>query len=454
VGVAPAEIRGPRGIRLSKRVLAFASDERLVAEVRRGNDSAFEVVYERHSRPVLSFCRHMLGSREEGEEALQHTFLAAWSDLQRNERPINLRPWLYAIARNRCLSLLRGRHPEPAELHEQPSTAGLAEEVSRRADLRALLGDLRELPEEQRAALVLSELGGFSHADIAEVIERDEADVKAVVFRARQKLADWRAARETPCEEIREQIASLTGNALRRRSLRRHLETCPGCRGFRDEVRAQRGMLAVILPVAPTLGLKPGVLAAIGLGGGGTAGVLGAATVAKVAAVAVTVGAATAGGERLLDREQGRAVPEVTPRSSPVHSPAAPLPTPGNSGRGAREAEAPKVNRDVRERGRSQSRRQQSGGGASNLAPPDTPVRARGNPPALGRLKQGKPPPPAGSKGHSGGSTKVKEHGPAKLAPPKLPKAKEPKPQSPGRAGRPPAGRRPPPASASSRSPA
>ena len=111
----------------------------------------------------------MLGSREEAEEAVQHTFAAAWTDLQHNERPIRLKPWLYTIARNRCaLDAAGATRAGSRDLEDTVADGGpRRSEVAQRADLRALLADLRELPEEQRAALVLSELGGFSHADIA-----------------------------------------------------------------------------------------------------------------------------------------------------------------------------------------------------------------------------------------------------------------------------------------------
>src|SRR5215208_1946437 len=102
----------------SKRLLALAGDERLVQQIRRGNELAFEVAFERHGSGILAFCRHMLGSREEAEDAVQHTFAAAYRDLQRDEREINLKPWLYTIARNRCLSMLRARREEPSEAPE------------------------------------------------------------------------------------------------------------------------------------------------------------------------------------------------------------------------------------------------------------------------------------------------------------------------------------------------
>jgi RNA polymerase sigma factor (sigma-70 family) len=88
-------------------MFALVSDQRLVELVRSGNETAFEVAFERHAPGLLSFCRHILGSREDAEDALQQVFVAAYRDLLRDRREIALKPWLYAIARNRCLSSLR-----------------------------------------------------------------------------------------------------------------------------------------------------------------------------------------------------------------------------------------------------------------------------------------------------------------------------------------------------------
>jgi RNA polymerase sigma factor (sigma-70 family) len=309
----------------SKRLLALAGDERLVEQIRRGNELAFEIVFERHGGPILGFCRHMLGSREEAEDAVQHTFAAAFHDLQRGgERQITLKPWLYTIARNRCLSLLRARREQPAELEELP-TEGLAEQVERRAELRELLGDVRELPEEQRAALLLAEAADLSHAEVAGVLGCEVARVKALVFRARSGLIERREARATPCADIREQLANLRRGSLRRSELRHHLRHCTGCSEYREEIRRQRQMLAVALPVAPSLGLKSSVLSAAGIGGGaaaaaggGAAGVaaaggggvalvgsVGSAAVAKVALVAVLVGSGAVAGEAAVERVSG-----------------------------------------------------------------------------------------------------------------------------------------------------
>ena len=87
VGNSAALRRFPRAT-----LLRVASDERLVELVRGGSEAAFEAIYDRHHRGILAFCRHMLASPEEGEDALQHTFMAAYRHLMAGEADIHLRP--------------------------------------------------------------------------------------------------------------------------------------------------------------------------------------------------------------------------------------------------------------------------------------------------------------------------------------------------------------------------
>jgi RNA polymerase sigma factor (sigma-70 family) len=270
--------RSARGVQLprSPRILAALGDDRLVEQVRRGNDAAFEAIFDRYHRGILSFARHMLSSAEEAEDVVQHTFAQAYDSMRRGDRELKLKAWLYTIARNRSLSVLRARREQAAELEELP-TAGLSDAVLQRAELRDLLSDLRQLPEDQRAALVLSEMGDLSHAEIATVVGCEDTKVKSLVFQARSSLLETRKARETPCHEIREHLATASGGELRRGPLRRHLKHCGGCSEFRDDVRRQRAMLAAALPVVPSLALKKGALAAAGVGGGATAAGGGAA---------------------------------------------------------------------------------------------------------------------------------------------------------------------------------
>jgi RNA polymerase sigma factor (sigma-70 family) len=285
-------------IRRPGRLLRLASDERLVALVRRGDEGAFEALYDRHHRPILGFCRHMLGTREEAEDAVQHTFLAAFRDIAGSTKPIDLRPWLFAIARNRCLSLLRARREQVALELAQPTSDSVGATVERREDVRELLGDIALLPEDQRAALLLAELGALDHAGIASVLGCPRERVKALVFQARSSLAASREARATPCEQIRVELATASGATLRRGPLRRHLRACEGCRVFKDEVAAQRKLLALALPVVPGVALKASVLGAVGVHGGASgvgAGAVGAGT-GVTASAASGAGGATLSG--------------------------------------------------------------------------------------------------------------------------------------------------------------
>ncbi|MGI8512379.1 MAG: RNA polymerase sigma factor [Solirubrobacteraceae bacterium] len=102
-------LRAGRALGPPRLVLRAAGDERLIARIRAGDDRAFEILFERYERPLLSFCRHMLGRREEAEDAVQQAFMSAFAALRRSERDINVRPWLFTIARNQCLSMLRAR---------------------------------------------------------------------------------------------------------------------------------------------------------------------------------------------------------------------------------------------------------------------------------------------------------------------------------------------------------
>jgi RNA polymerase sigma factor (sigma-70 family) len=293
---------GWRTRRSTARPAVGVDDYRLVDRVRAGDDTAFEAIYDRYAPGLLAFCRQLLAGRDEAEDALQNSFGSAYSMLRANDNDVELRPWLYTIARNRCLSLLRARRrdvsldgaPEPGS-----GADGLADVVQRRADLRELLEDLRRLPDDQREALVLFEFGGLPHDEIASVLGVRRPKVKALVFQAREGLMRGRRARELPCIEMREQLATLGGRVPSRSMLRRHVDRCPSCALFEAEVGRQRAGLALILPVLPTAGLKAIVLGSA-LGGGGAAAVAGGGVGAGGGAAVAGGGVGAGGGAATL----------------------------------------------------------------------------------------------------------------------------------------------------------
>src|SRR6201996_7641497 len=109
--VSALKYSGGAGLHGRSPLLRLQSDERLVSMIRRGNTGAFEVLVARYQSRLLSFCRHMLGSREDAEDVLQEAFASAYNAIMADNRPINVRPWLYRIARNRCLNHLRRAQP-------------------------------------------------------------------------------------------------------------------------------------------------------------------------------------------------------------------------------------------------------------------------------------------------------------------------------------------------------
>ncbi len=267
---ATAIMPGFRHRKARKRV-EDETDDRLIARVQSGDDAAFEAIYDRYARGVFAFCVHMLGSREAGEDALQMTFVSAYRAIRSGGKTIALQPWLYTIARNRCLSDLRGRHgaldlDELAIDKQDPND--VADQVHRREKLRETLEDMQRLPADQRAALVLLELGDHSHKEIASVLGVRSDKVKALVFQARQGLMRGRRARDYPCSEVHERLATLQGKVPPRSMTRAHIDRCPSCAAFEAEVLRQRAALALILPLALSGELKASVLGSA-LGGGG-----------------------------------------------------------------------------------------------------------------------------------------------------------------------------------------
>src|SRR5688500_5736602 len=114
-------LRAPAGInRLghSPALLRLRSDEQLVALFRAGSDEAFRVIHDRYRQRLFSYVRQMLGScsRQDAEDVLQDVFVRAYGALRTDGRPLLLRAWLYRVAHNRCVDVMRRPAPAPADL--------------------------------------------------------------------------------------------------------------------------------------------------------------------------------------------------------------------------------------------------------------------------------------------------------------------------------------------------
>src|SRR5947199_2500853 len=237
-------LRYSGGIGLQGRspLLRLQSDERLISYTRRGNQAAFEVLVSRYQGRLLAFCRHLLGSREDAEDVLQEVFAAAFNALLADERPINVRPWLYRIARNRSLNHLRRAQAigvDSMDIHFSEHGASTADKVQQREQFRMLVGDIQGLPETQRTALILREMDALSYEQISEAMETTVPGVKSLLVRARISLAEAAEARQLTCPEVRLELGEVA-EGLRRRPgslVRRHLKGCTRCSSFDGELK-------------------------------------------------------------------------------------------------------------------------------------------------------------------------------------------------------------------------
>jgi RNA polymerase sigma factor (sigma-70 family) len=246
----------------------------------------------------LAFCRHLLGSREDAEDVLQEVFSAAFNALLDDDRPINVRPWLYRIARNRSLNHLRRIQAvgvDSMDIHLFDHGATTADKVHEREEFRLLVGDIQGLPETQRTALVLREMDALSYEQIAEAMETTVPSVKSLLVRARVSLAEAAQARMLTCEDVRLELGEVA-EGLRRRPgplVRRHLRTCERCSMFKSQLGDTSKALAALLPIgfAPLALLRKLAIIHLGHSAGAGSSASGAGAASQAAAVGSTAAA-------------------------------------------------------------------------------------------------------------------------------------------------------------------
>jgi RNA polymerase sigma factor (sigma-70 family) len=276
-------------------LLKLQGDAKLIAMTRSGNPGAFETIVDRYQGRLLGFCRQMLGSTEDAEDVLQEVFVNAYKAMLRDEREINLRPWLYRIARNRCLNHLRkptADAQESMDMVPAVEASSTAEKVHNREEFRQLLVDVKKLPETQRSALLLREMDALSYEEIAAAMDTTVPSVKSLLVRARISLAEASQARLLTCGEVRVELSE-AAEGLRKVSspVRRHVRECDECSDFRSQVRSNEKALAALFPVGGLFALKSFIASKLGFGSAGGAGSAGAAGAGAAAGGAAGAGA-------------------------------------------------------------------------------------------------------------------------------------------------------------------
>jgi RNA polymerase sigma factor (sigma-70 family) len=180
-GLASRLVLGP--------ALRTQPDRRLVALVRQGYETAFEEIVRRYAKPLGRYAAAIVGPHS--EDVTQDAFSKALLALRRDDAEIELRPWLFRIVRNTALNDLRDSPPSPEVLAEALACgADPAEELERREDLADLMRRLQALPAEQRAAIVMRELEGLGHEEIAAALGLSGGAARQAIYRARRALRD------------------------------------------------------------------------------------------------------------------------------------------------------------------------------------------------------------------------------------------------------------------------
>src|SRR3954463_4081543 len=185
--MSPRLLRSPARL-ASVSLLRAQTDERLVALARQGHEQAFATIVERYRTPLERYAARLVGPSR-GEDAVQQAFVNAHSALTgESEKTIELRPWLYRIVHNTALNVLRSARDE-VPLGEDAERIALSDDaIERRELLREALDAVAALPATQRDAILLRELEGRSHDEIAVALGVSPGAARQQIFRARAAL--------------------------------------------------------------------------------------------------------------------------------------------------------------------------------------------------------------------------------------------------------------------------
>jgi RNA polymerase sigma factor (sigma-70 family) len=380
----------PRGVGLGRSLLQ--PDRRLARRAAAGEMDAFEAIFERHHQDLYRYCLSILRDPDDAQDALQNTIAAAMRSLPGERRQIELRPWLFRVAHNSAISIVRARrrHDE-LDLAERPDPVA-SDHLEARQRLRQLLVDLDSLSEQRRAALTMRELSGLSFKQIGSALQISAQAARQAVYEARVDLRELEGGRAMNCERVCELVSAGDRRALRGKAIRAHLRECERCQDFRNAIDRRSADLAVLAPPLPPLlaaGLLKGSLGAAA--GGAGAGIGTGFGVSLTLKAAASVAAATAIGVGVADYSGLIDAPIVgdgrdssPARSAPAPAPAAPVapagerPAPPGAPASVRGAAAP---------GRDRARAAAQPGGARGHANGEPrgavpPAHANGNPPA------------------------------------------------------------------------
>jgi RNA polymerase sigma-70 factor (ECF subfamily) len=183
----------------SEEVLLDVSEDELLESCRRGDVAAFEKLYELHGTRMKSIARNLLGHETDAEDAVQETFLKVYRGAASFRGSAALSTWIYRILVNTCYDALRRRRRRAEEALE-PGSSSESDSATASAALPAPSGDhplrlaieqsLGKLAPRQRTVFLLSAVEGFSHREIAQVLDVSEGASRTLLFEAKRRLQE------------------------------------------------------------------------------------------------------------------------------------------------------------------------------------------------------------------------------------------------------------------------
>ena len=170
--------------------------EELIARARLGEDEAFQSIFDRYSRPILSFIYDMTGKRDVAEELAQETFVRAYKNLGALHDPEKLSTWLFGIARNCALEFLRTRRRDERKVEmDDPSVLNLSNsdplpegELLNKEFNEVIRGALESLDEDKRVVFTLKVFHQRSYEEIASITGFSIPKLKTDLHRARREM--------------------------------------------------------------------------------------------------------------------------------------------------------------------------------------------------------------------------------------------------------------------------
>jgi RNA polymerase sigma factor (sigma-70 family) len=248
------------------------TDERLARLASAGSTRAFALLYERHHQALYRYCHSIVRNPHDAQDALQSALARAFAALPESAGDVAVRPWLFRIAHNEAVSILRQRRAHDDLVDEQESALTVERTIDQRERLSSLVTDLQALPERQRAALLMRELSGLSMEEIAAALSISPGAAKQTLFEARSSLHAFAEGRAMGCETVRRAISDGDGRVLHGRRIRAHLRACAGCTEFRALIDTRSADLRALAPPLPAVASAAMLTRLLGSTGGGHAG--------------------------------------------------------------------------------------------------------------------------------------------------------------------------------------